>query len=108
MRLRDRSAEPSRHPGAASPESEATLKTLQVMAGLVPAISIRRSTAPNDRDHRHKAGDDVRGPLRPEQSRTLDDAGVTYFAVQPPSIDRLAPDIWLAASEHRNTASAAT
>jgi len=32
----------------------------------------------------------------------------TYFAVQPPSIDRLAPDIWLAASEHRNTASPAT
>jgi hypothetical protein len=37
-----------------------------------------------------------------------DDEGVTYFAVQPPSIDRLAPDIWLAASEQRNTASAAT
>jgi hypothetical protein len=52
MRLRDRSAEPSHHPGAAAPGSEATLKTLPVMAvpgldpGSVPTISIRRSVAP--------------------------------------------------------------
>jgi hypothetical protein len=29
------------------------------MAGLVPAISIRKALRPSHRDHRHKAGDDV-------------------------------------------------
>jgi hypothetical protein len=68
MRLRDRSAEPSRHSGAASPESEATLKILPVRAvpGLDPGISPdhldqEKRGASADRDHRHKAGDDVRG-----------------------------------------------
>ncbi|MBO1907195.1 hypothetical protein J4G37_20060 [Microvirga sp. 3-52] len=31
------------------------------MAGLVPAIPIREARRFSDRDHRHKAGDDVRG-----------------------------------------------
>jgi len=33
--------------------------TFDVMAGLVPAIPIREALCLSDRDHRHKAGDDV-------------------------------------------------
>jgi hypothetical protein len=35
--------------------------TLHIMAGLVPAIPIGRELRFSDRDHRHEAGDDVRG-----------------------------------------------
>jgi hypothetical protein len=37
-----------------------------------------------------------------------DNACAAYFAVQPPSIEKLLPVIWLAESEHKKTASAAT
>jgi len=37
------------------------IRPTAVMAGLVPAIPIRRATRSPNRDHRHKAGDDVGG-----------------------------------------------
>jgi hypothetical protein len=34
------------------------------MAGLVPAISIRKARRLSHRDHRHEAGDDVKGFIK--------------------------------------------
>ena len=48
------------------------------------------------------------GPASPRRAPPERARASAHCAVQPPSIDRLAPVIWLAASEHRKTASAAT
>src|ERR1700685_4455893 len=63
-----------------------------------------------DVDARHNGP--VLGPAKPDPSAghdaNLKAALSPYSAVQPPSIERLAPVIWAASSPHRNSASAAT
>jgi DNA-3-methyladenine glycosylase len=60
---------------------------IAVMAGLVPAISLRKATCPPERDHRDKPGDDIEGPGHDGEREWSACYLVTYMP-QPPRLRR--------------------